>query len=342
MADDVLNYCHRGGQLVGPRFPIPEPPCDFVWDSGDAFFGCSNLVDSKGRKVRQRIDGDVRVYSCGSESDDISGRQWVEDPRRADLGVVIPWACGGHERLEPPFELDEEEIGADTVWNTLIRGVVDGTRAVSRPDYANRHAVGWLQRLYHLLAHTDLSTTLSEAIADMALESSPTFQPAGWLFFSYLSKAPGIDRLLTWSLTAKDDDLKQKDSRVSLLTLGSLVQTAVASNLLAGGGKIAVAAGRRMVMEEGKGAPPLVEALASADADWLLEHAVDLVKKHPKPAVLGTLIRLQHPALGAALPLWLHELLRDTGLARELFVMAVNDCLYGDDRDAAIAALSRE
>ena len=148
MAENGHNTCHRGGRLVGPRFEIPKPAFDFVWPEGDAFFGCNHLVDGEGRRVKSKVRGVARVYSAGDRTETVTGMQWVEDERMTDLGHFLPWTCGGHPQVKLPLKLDGEIIDGETDWAALTKGVVEGTRAKSRPEFANRHAVSWLLRMW--------------------------------------------------------------------------------------------------------------------------------------------------------------------------------------------------
>ena len=58
-----------------------------MWPSGDAFFGCNHLVDSEVRRVKSKVRGLARVYSDGDHTETVTGMQWVEDERMADLGA---------------------------------------------------------------------------------------------------------------------------------------------------------------------------------------------------------------------------------------------------------------
>jgi hypothetical protein len=342
MADTTLNFCHLSGQLVGPSYPIPETPFDFVWDSGDACFGCNQLVDASGRKARAQIRGKVRVYSSREHSEPISGRRWIEDARLDDLGMTPPWHCGGHPRLSPPFVLDGEVIDHNADWHALVHGIIDNTRAVSRPEFANHHVMTWLQRLYHLVAHTPLSDPLASAVADVALDNALSSQLAGWLFYCYLPEASGVERLVEWAAEATLDDLGQRDKRLSPQTLGTLIQLVVAETLERCGDEPALSAARRLVLEQGKGAYRLVEALGSNDLPWVTEHTIDILKAHPTTLVLGPLIEVHRLEMGELLPLWLSDLFRNSKLDRQLFVMAINDSLRGNDRAQALAELPIE
>jgi len=339
MAGRLLNFCSRDGLLVGPEYPIPSAAYDFVYDSGEASFGCNQLVDRDGRRVRQRIRGQVREYSTPGHREPIVGLRWVEEPRLADLGHVVPWSCGGHPRVSLPFMLDGENIASDTDWGRLIRGVLDHTRAVSRPGFASRHVLGWVQRLYHLIAHTPQCDALSQAVAELACDRTPQLRLAGWLFFCYLPRARGMAQLLSWIAELKPEALAHSDERICKQTLATLAQLAVAGSVEGGGTTLAVPVARQLLLEEGHGAYRLIEVLSAVDRDWVMRHAAQILKRNPTTMVLDPLIALHRTEWGELLPLWLCDLRRDTALDPGLFVAAVCNSLRGNERDAALAEL---
>lgn len=280
MAENAHNTCHRGGRLVGPRFEIPKPAFDFVWPEGDAFFGCNHLVDGEGRRVKSKVRGVARVYSAGDRTETVTGMQWVEDERMTDLGHFLPWTCGGHPQVKLPLKLDGEIIDGETDWAALTKGVVEGTRAKSRPEFANRHAVSWLLRIYHLLEHTTLSDQLALAVADFATGQSKVMRAAGWRFFAFLPGANGVDRLFDWVVEADPKDLKVTKPSVSKEPLAVLAQLAVAASLNMGKSEAAIEAARVLVLQKGKAAPRVADRLRKLDRAWWLRNAKHVTSIH--------------------------------------------------------------
>lgn len=161
--------------------PVADSPFDYVWDGLAPELGCNRLLCSGcGQTVRNEARQNDRPYRCGCVSWVVKQPTRLDDPYYDDFMGPAPssWACAGHPRPEPPFELDGETIGEPTDWLALVRGGMLDERATSRPSCLRRAPALWVERLFRMLEPGPMAGAVSTSVRTLLADADPRVRNA--------------------------------------------------------------------------------------------------------------------------------------------------------------------
>jgi hypothetical protein len=221
-----MNYCNRGGHIVGADEWLPADPHDYFCAAyAITDIGCNNLVCSRcGQSVRhalgylrvplldpailhaapqwrdlegaqpqdERMNG--RLYVCACEACvEHSGHAldpgWESDPDQLPL-----WKCAGHPSFVPPGRFAEVHVDTSAGWSPIVAAhIVERTKL---HPYIDRIPGFTLTRIYQALERSDDQRALGNAVGGRGDDPSLAVRQAVVLFFLQNSHAPGFEQVL--------------------------------------------------------------------------------------------------------------------------------------------------
>lgn len=183
--------------------------------------------------------------------------------------------------MSEPVQIDSITFDDALDFKAFVRDVLAGKSGVpERPD--DPLPVAWLDRAYPRLAPTPYADKLGRAVADALTDADPSVRLQALMFFEHNPTAAGADRVVVLARNqhaqfhgVPNPEHPSVDLEWQLLTsLGSLVRKNVDD---------AKQVARSLVLQSGRGAP-LVGSLSKVDADWVSQHAEDIVRATPSAA----------------------------------------------------------
>jgi hypothetical protein len=319
-----VNYCQRGGYLVGRKLPLPDDPTDCAPAGTLDVVGCNRLVC---RDCRQPVRSAVGLFpgpeAAGRWAEIYRTPDWSASPyllRRPgfagarlyacacgpfvieeykavdDQEPPLPWGCAGHPKVAEGARLYGIAVSRGLDWEGLAARAFAGWRPDEVPPEERQPEVAaWVRSLYRRLYGTPMAEALSRAVAACLTHAEPLVRARALRFFYSLPLSPGAERLQE---LARGDRALFAGHRNPFPTpepdLEAWLMRAVGERL-----RESAEAGnpidpwlRDLVRDEamapGK-AVPVIDGLAHADARWLAAHAEDIVRA--TPAAAGAILK---------------------------------------------------
>jgi hypothetical protein len=302
--------------LVGTSHWLPPEPFEFGWAPG---VGCNNLrCDRCGEPVfsrvrteeeRRRYDctcrrqglssshfagcgAEGRLYACACQRDEVVGVYEIGSDEDDDLYLprLSGWVCAGHPDFLLPAGLDGVRLDSNTDWDALaVQGLL-------HPPFVPpgiELSATWITRTYRFLGIE--RSLLSRAVAGLLTAEDPRLVEGAFDFFYNEPEAAGAESL-AGSVVARRQWLATTPWRewptAPLIDYASLLVHERLRVVDEGGGPT-----DRPAMETAKhlasdGIGPYHTPLAffRHDPDWLLTHAVALMRANPR--WIGMLVHL--------------------------------------------------
>lgn len=121
-----MNYCIRGGFLVGASRVLPDDETLFDL-CGLPVFGCNRVFCSTCKVFlhTEILDSQTRAYSCRcgrwKETEEQACRGFdPDDEDEPYAGVTLQWRCGGHETLRLPTSIQGTQVKSKEDLRALI------------------------------------------------------------------------------------------------------------------------------------------------------------------------------------------------------------------------------
>ncbi|MFT7580185.1 MAG: hypothetical protein ACI9MR_001852 [Myxococcota bacterium] len=374
----ALNRCTEDGWLVAAEFEVPAAPYDFAFGRpilGCNHLSCRRC----GEDVRQAAgfalgqpapspselfghndwaalvgsgalvaNAETRLYACSCAVFVMSADyRSVADPSGENEVAPLPsgWRCGGHPRVAVPFVLDGIPIGPGTDFDDWVSAALAGQSQGQPPAFTAQYASCETERLYILLAHTPLAASVSTAVSKRLGDSSAETRIAAAEFFEALPASAGAEQL---AIVARDHadswrGVAHPRSRVRTLAdpLGKALAARLAVRTSAGADADAVIrqSARDLARWPDRAPPQLLDALVAVDRDWLANAAPDVLASTPNHRVVGDLLYVLAPSLGAALEPVALAMWGTGAVDRETFTSLVESLVEPPVKDRILAAL---
>lgn len=175
--------------------------------------------------------------------------------------------------MSATLQVDTETFSDDYDFNGFARRLLAGEAGGVLPT--DQGPLDWVERAKPLLAKSPFEARLFEALAACLTDSSPTVRLEALRVFEKFPAAPGAQRITELARTSRllfqpdaDDDLEWKLLR------------AVGARMSVGDDTAKQIGHEEALNPEGR-AEPLIAALASYDADWVIANAEAIVTAHP-------------------------------------------------------------
>jgi hypothetical protein len=306
-----MNFCIDGGLLVDGTYPLPDDPTDHSAPNLPVL-GCNRLrcplcgalvrsARGVGRKKGApldeiyaspelaKADGVVRTqdifrfYVCRClASLENSWRRLAEtDPDVMGDGPQMPWRCSGHPLVELPHDFDGAPVTSEADLVALVRRVATGWRPPQTPE-GFRKGSRWLAKLYHQLAGTSYQPAVERQALALLEDGEPGVRAHALHFFILVPTAAARRKAM---------DILDGD-RSRFTGVPDAVTDVMGDRTLEDGlwrvlrdavGQVERARqlARKEALTPGKGRRAVFDPLAEHDSDWLVEHALDIVRANP-------------------------------------------------------------
>ncbi len=335
VAGNAANRCHEEGWLVAGKFAVPDAAYDYAW--GRAMVGCNQLHCRRcGSRVRSQAglvpgravlapadlyaqndwqsladgnilmtDSDARLYVCACNMH-VQGSLYrsIADPGgENDLDPLPPgWHCAGHPTLGIPTNLDGISVDDHTDFATWVRSSLAGQSIAQPPAFVGQYRSCECERLYYLLRHTRLTDTVSRAVATALGDADPGVRVGAAEFFESAPGAAGGEALARAVLTDASAWRGVQNPFRKRRTLADALSRALAQRLIVAPKDVELQrAIQAIALWPERTAPQLLDALVLQDPRWLAQHAADMLAATPNGRVLGDLLYVLGPVLGAAI-----------------------------------------
>jgi len=313
------NYCSGAGHLVGGERRLPADPSEYYTGGLVTVIGCNHVMCTRcGAVVRQEsgvipyvdgIDSLETVYDlddwspalrASAESVEVSRFRFYacrctahcEGDFRAldaadDYDPWLPWECAGHPLAELPLEIDGRTVGEDTDVRALVRATLAGDVPEGAHPREHEFAHGWVAKLYVRLRGHELAEDVAEAAAACLDDPDPHVRGAALLFSIAFPEARGADRVLDLAADQRDLFAGVPDPTAPAgWTLERRLLQAVARHavVMADADDERAASAWDLVrraVREGAPCQEVLPVVASRDAAWLVDHAVEAVRACP-------------------------------------------------------------